>query len=1064
MTWTTVRDFLDVPTTVNPVTSDAGAKQKTAFSRIAEKVQDFAISVRDPLYGAAGDGTTDDAADINAAITAANAAGGGTVFFPPGRTYAAGSTIINKDGVVLYGYGAVLKWIGSTSGTIIQCGEPDPAFRQGIFGLRVNPQTSFTGKMLVMRSAQLCVLRDMEFDNASATATGMEWRCDTTNSGGLYNSRHSFFNVCENVTFNALGTGAVFVGITDNPVTDNRFENLRFADTRVKGIRFLEWSDNNHFHHTYVGLTAADAEGIIFNDTATPTAEVATYANVFDGWVGIDIFGAATGRVGVRINYSKRSFVKHLHIDPLPSGCFDIIDTNNPLSSDIELMGPAGTGESYQRQREVYRDGPLRFRVHNTDDIGEPSRRARDGYFGRDLYVAGSIIGAAGGQSYYAAVVPGDVYTNAIANAAAINAAITTANANGGGLVIVSGNSAEEVVAYDGTITLKNNVIVRIADGTILRWWGAFNGTMFDSPIGAPLLKSGVVGNVASTVDPALAATTVFDLHSPQLCTFGGFEVGNGKQTTPWTTVIKVRCDVTSGVGGINNSRIAGYNRFLAMKCGICGKLVDLEGVGPDSLVTLNEFDSLDADVSVTGIRFAKWCDNNSFNDRVRIALTENNATGVIYNDSVSTEVTLVTVLTGGTGYSVGNAVTFSGGGASTQATGRVAAVSAGAITMVDITTPGVGYTSNPTATAAVGSGATFAVTRGGAANEAGVYANSFYHLAVDTFAGATGRRGIVFNKTKNNRINQYYNNPSAEGGSIVEAYADSVILTRTGEEGTTDIDTMRGRNTYERLPQSRVVGSTNQDGTSGPVIGGMLDWKTGTHVRDEFHGTYSLLAANSHVLLGGPGWGVGVTSGATGPTIAVGGGASVADHPGHIQFTSLASSSIASYIGTKSGGTLTSGGAGIVQSQSYWDLTWIIRPTLIDATVTIRVGMVIGGQAAATQPTSGIYFEHLIADGAGSTWFMVTRNSGTQTRTAFAGVTLANATWYRLRIRRARKADGTDRIAFSVDDRAEVEVNTNIVPSGTLLMPFVELLPSTAAAKSVDIDFFDLTTYALAR
>src|SRR5882672_8694891 len=51
-------------------------------------------------YGAAGDGTTIDTPAINAAITAANAAGGGTVTFPPG-SYLSVSIHLTND-VTLY--------------------------------------------------------------------------------------------------------------------------------------------------------------------------------------------------------------------------------------------------------------------------------------------------------------------------------------------------------------------------------------------------------------------------------------------------------------------------------------------------------------------------------------------------------------------------------------------------------------------------------------------------------------------------------------------------------------------------------------------------------------------------------------------------------------------------------------------------------------------------------------------------------------------------------------------------------------------------------------------------
>jgi hypothetical protein len=63
------------------------------------------VNVKDPTYGATGDGTTDDTAAITAAITAA---GTGTVFFPKGTYLVTAATdgISVPDGVSLVGEGA----------------------------------------------------------------------------------------------------------------------------------------------------------------------------------------------------------------------------------------------------------------------------------------------------------------------------------------------------------------------------------------------------------------------------------------------------------------------------------------------------------------------------------------------------------------------------------------------------------------------------------------------------------------------------------------------------------------------------------------------------------------------------------------------------------------------------------------------------------------------------------------------------------------------------------------------------------------------------------------------
>jgi polygalacturonase len=60
------------------------------------------VNVKD--YGALGDNSTDDSTAINAAITAANTAGGGTVYFPEG-TYICDASIVLQSNVYLVGAG-----------------------------------------------------------------------------------------------------------------------------------------------------------------------------------------------------------------------------------------------------------------------------------------------------------------------------------------------------------------------------------------------------------------------------------------------------------------------------------------------------------------------------------------------------------------------------------------------------------------------------------------------------------------------------------------------------------------------------------------------------------------------------------------------------------------------------------------------------------------------------------------------------------------------------------------------------------------------------------------------
>ncbi len=60
------------------------------------------FDVTHPTYGAVADGSTNDATAINAAITAANAAGGGMVWLSKPGTYRCDAQIVLKHGVMLY--------------------------------------------------------------------------------------------------------------------------------------------------------------------------------------------------------------------------------------------------------------------------------------------------------------------------------------------------------------------------------------------------------------------------------------------------------------------------------------------------------------------------------------------------------------------------------------------------------------------------------------------------------------------------------------------------------------------------------------------------------------------------------------------------------------------------------------------------------------------------------------------------------------------------------------------------------------------------------------------------
>lgn len=113
---------LDLPPGIIPDTllSDASTDIKQRF---ASHLADYAMYVAQPVYNvkgydAKGDGVTDDTAAIQAAIDAANIAGGGIVFLPKG-VYLVSSTIKIASGIIFMGAGQLATEIKLASGAAL---------------------------------------------------------------------------------------------------------------------------------------------------------------------------------------------------------------------------------------------------------------------------------------------------------------------------------------------------------------------------------------------------------------------------------------------------------------------------------------------------------------------------------------------------------------------------------------------------------------------------------------------------------------------------------------------------------------------------------------------------------------------------------------------------------------------------------------------------------------------------------------------------------------------------------------------------------------------------------
>ncbi|MFE3737491.1 right-handed parallel beta-helix repeat-containing protein [Streptomyces sp. NPDC059134] len=100
-----------------PAAGRTEAGPEGVLPALTEPVDLSGQGVFDPtLFGALGDGVADDTAAVQAAFDAAYAAGGGIVFFPPGRTYNVFTFVVCRANTTVVAHGATIRSIHATTG------------------------------------------------------------------------------------------------------------------------------------------------------------------------------------------------------------------------------------------------------------------------------------------------------------------------------------------------------------------------------------------------------------------------------------------------------------------------------------------------------------------------------------------------------------------------------------------------------------------------------------------------------------------------------------------------------------------------------------------------------------------------------------------------------------------------------------------------------------------------------------------------------------------------------------------------------------------------------------
>lgn len=144
--------------------SGTGASSRTIQAKLADRV-----SVKD--FGAKGDGTTDDTAAIQAAITYIQTLGGGAVYFPSATYKVTGTLTVTGNGVTLLGENRQKTVINFANGaqdclTVIGASYASQLYGFEIKGLYFSHTSKTGGRSILLAYVSQVTLRDVTLSQA----------------------------------------------------------------------------------------------------------------------------------------------------------------------------------------------------------------------------------------------------------------------------------------------------------------------------------------------------------------------------------------------------------------------------------------------------------------------------------------------------------------------------------------------------------------------------------------------------------------------------------------------------------------------------------------------------------------------------------------------------------------------------------------------------------------------------------------------------------------------------------------------------------------------------------
>jgi hypothetical protein len=294
-------------------------------------------------FGAVGNGVTDDSAAIQAAIN-----GGGTVLIDVPCAHASTITLKNNSNLS-FGPAGKLIYTGPRNGVAVQTDQTTVVQNVRWEGMRLDVGASFTGVGLAIHSAHNIYADVITLNMSGTTSKAITIYADSTGGESALTKRNVTQCVFGSIDIQGtcgtgIETGGVTSGYDATPqvVTLNTFGSVFIQDSRVFGLNFVNWTDNNIFPgYVRVAISANNAIGVQIGGPSAVTNQ-GVYSMTF-GHLAVDAFGVLSGRIGIKIERSKLTRIVAFYCNPVPEGGV-LVTEATAISYDIDRQVDS-TGE-----------------------------------------------------------------------------------------------------------------------------------------------------------------------------------------------------------------------------------------------------------------------------------------------------------------------------------------------------------------------------------------------------------------------------------------------------------------------------------------------------------------------------------------------------------------------------------------------------------------------------------------------------------------------------------------------------------------------------------------------